>query len=94
MMKINEPSRISGVNPYLKQQEGKVAGTGKEKAKRKDQLEISPEAKELQELQAAAKSKTDSARLAKVEELKQQVSTGTYHVDSGKIAEKLLPYLK
>jgi len=94
-MKINEPSRLSGVNPYLKQQESKPAGIGREKAKRKDQLEISPEAKELQELQAAAsRDNADPARQAKVEELKQQVSTGTYRVDSGKIAEKLLPYLK
>ncbi|WP_058300358.1 flagellar biosynthesis anti-sigma factor FlgM [Gorillibacterium timonense] len=94
-MKINEPSRIGGVNPYHKQQDGKLTGAGKEKAKLKDQLQISPEAKELQELQAASqKNAADPARLAKVEELKQQVSTGTYRVDSGKIAEKLLPYLK
>ncbi|WP_438435061.1 flagellar biosynthesis anti-sigma factor FlgM [Gorillibacterium sp. sgz500922] len=94
-MKINEPSRIGGVNPYRKQQDGKTAGVNREKTKRKDQLEISPEAKELQELQAAAsKNGVDPARQAKVEELKHQVSTGTYHVDSGKLAEKLLPYLK
>ncbi|MEO3947267.1 flagellar biosynthesis anti-sigma factor FlgM [Gorillibacterium sp. CAU 1737] len=90
-MKINETSRIGGVNPYQKQQDGKLIGLGKEKAKPKDQLEISPEAKELQ---AADLGTVDPARASKVEELKRQVSTGTYHVDAGKIAEKLWPYLK
>ena len=33
-------------------------------------------------------------RAQRIGELKQSVSTGTYHVDAGKIAEKLWPYLK
>ncbi|MCL6460198.1 MAG: flagellar biosynthesis anti-sigma factor FlgM [Gorillibacterium sp.] len=94
-MKINEPSRISSINPYTKQQDSKLARQDTGKVKQKDNVQISPEAKELQELLAAsANHPTDEARVQELQELKQQVSTGTYHVDAGKIAEKLLPYLK
>ena len=94
-MKINEPSRIGNVNPYNRQQEMKSAQTDKAKSKRKDEVQISPEAKELQEtLVASGGQPVDEARMQKLESLKQAVSTGTYQVDSGKVAEKLWPYLK
>jgi len=57
----------------------------------KDQVSISNEAQEM--LEAKMRSGTPE-RAQKIEDLKQQVSTGTYHVDAGKIAEKLLPYFK
>lgn len=94
-MKINEPSRINSVNPYSKQQDLKHTKTDKAKVKQKDEVQISPEAKELQEAQAAAgNAPVDEARQRKIEELKKAVSTGTYQVDAGKVAEKLWPYLK
>jgi negative regulator of flagellin synthesis FlgM len=97
-MKINEPSRVGAINPYNKQQDSKVTRQDRDKVKQKDEVQISPEAKELrelQELQAASGNKpVSAARLQELQELKQQVSTGTYHVDAGKIAEKLLPYMK
>lgn len=52
-------------------------------------MRISSEAQELLEAQGS----NDTARLQKIQELKMSVSTGTYHVEAGQIAEKLLPYL-
>lgn len=97
-MKINETSRVSAINPYNKQQDNLVKRQDRDKVKQKDEVQISPEAKELRELQelqtASANKPASAARIQELQELKQQVSTGTYHVDAGKIAEKLLPYLK
>lgn len=85
-MKINEPNRIGALNPYQKQNESRISETNK--SKKKDEVQISAAAKEL------ATSQASSAERAKqLEELKQAVSTGTYHVEAGKIAEKLFPYL-
>ncbi|RAV03110.1 flagellar biosynthesis anti-sigma factor FlgM [Paenibacillus sp. YN15] len=81
-MKINEPSRIGNVNPYRKNMS--VAPTSSDVKKRTDEVQISSEAKELLNVQNSKK----------LEELKQAVSTGTYHVEAGKIAEKLWPFLK
>ena len=36
----------------------------------------------------------NSERTQQIQDLKQQVASGTYQVDSNKLAEKLLPYFK
>ncbi|MCU6708446.1 flagellar biosynthesis anti-sigma factor FlgM [Paenibacillus sp. J5C_2022] len=87
-MKINDIKRIGGINPYQKQNEWRTEGTSK--ARRKDQVQISPAAKEM----LSTSKMTSAERAERVHELKQSVTSGTYHVESGKIAEKLLPYLK
>ncbi|MBJ6361925.1 flagellar biosynthesis anti-sigma factor FlgM [Paenibacillus sp. GCM10012307] len=88
-MKLNEIGRIAGIQKY--------AAGGRDKQsdhassiRRKDEVSISPEAKELLESQRT----NQAERANKLNELKQSVSTGTYHVEAGKIADKLLPYLK
>lgn len=87
-MKINESNRIGGTNPYSKQAEFRAEGA--KKAKQKDEVQISAEAKEM-----LTTSKLNGAeRAEQLEQLKKSVASGTYHVDAGKIAEKLLPYLK
>lgn len=87
-MKINETGRVGAVNSYQKQNGQHINATNKKK--QTDQVQISSEAKELQSMNQAASSE----RAAKVNNLKQQVQTGSYSVEAGKIAEKLLPYLK
>lgn len=82
-MKINDTSRVGGVNPYRKANEVKSADQVAKKSRR-DEVQISSEAKEL--LSQVQNS-------GRVEELKQAVQSGTYQVDSRKVAEKLLPYL-
>lgn len=87
-MKINESQRISALNQYQKLNESRASGTSKKA--QKDAVQISAEAKEM-----LSSSQTNNADRAKqIEQLKQSVSTGTYHVEAGKIAEKLLPYLR
>ncbi|MVP01543.1 flagellar biosynthesis anti-sigma factor FlgM [Paenibacillus lutrae] len=87
-MKINESHRIGNVNPYAKHKDQMQVSAADKRNRPKDEVQISTEAKQL--LGAAG----DEVRARKVEELKQQVRSGTYHVEAGKIAEKLLPYLK
>ncbi|MFD1953945.1 flagellar biosynthesis anti-sigma factor FlgM [Paenibacillus thailandensis] len=87
-MKINETQRISALNQYQKQNETRTPeGVRK---KQTDKVQISSEAKEL----LMTSQMNDAARAEKIAELKKEVSTGTYRVDAGAIAEKLLPYLK
>jgi flagellar biosynthesis anti-sigma factor FlgM len=87
-MKINETNRIGAYNYYQKQMDQRIDGANKKK--QKDIVEISPEAKEM-----LSTSQTNSPeRQRRIEELKQSISAGTYKVDVGKIADKLLPYLK
>lgn len=82
-MKINESLRVGGVNPYRKTaNEHHVSAA---RAGKKDGVEISAEAKEL------LSSVRNPERL---EALKQAVSTGTYQVDAGKVAERLWPYIQ
>jgi negative regulator of flagellin synthesis FlgM len=84
-MKINEPGRISAVNSYQKQQDKRTGQSGM--TRRKDEVQISAEAHKL-----LTSSRVNNPE--RIDELKQSVSTGSYHVDAGKIAEKLLPYLR
>ncbi|MCH1625075.1 flagellar biosynthesis anti-sigma factor FlgM [Fredinandcohnia quinoae] len=82
-MKINQFGPL-GVNPY-KNQMNKVAAS--EKQAKADKVEISSAAKQLQEV-----SPITIARQEKVESLKQQVQSGTYHVDSEAIANSVYDF--
>ncbi|MFM9279934.1 flagellar biosynthesis anti-sigma factor FlgM [Paenibacillus jiagnxiensis] len=86
-MKINEPNRIGAINPYQRNIESNIQESQK-KSPRKDEVSFSAEAMEM--LQRS--SNTDRAK--KIQELKQQVASGTYKVDADKIAEKLMPFFK
>lgn len=81
-MRIERPNSIQPVNPYrqqeMRQEEARTRG-------KRDQLEISNEALELQRSQ-----ETEAERAARIEELKERVQAGTYQVDTGLIAEKLI----
>lgn len=88
-MKIQGNNRMSGINPYQKLNPTTMDKT-KKAAAAKDEVQISTEALEM-----LNKSKTDdTARKARIQELKAQVQEGTYRVDSQKLAEKLYDELK
>jgi len=89
-MKINEPSRIGAINSYQRNVESNQQAETK-KSRRKDEVSISPEAMKMLEEQGRTQ---DAGRLQRIQELKEQVSSGTYQVDSSKLADKLLPYFK
>lgn len=83
-MKINDINRVRAVNPYKNTQ---VTNVSSPKAKATDAVHISAEAKEL------LGSVQMGASTERLEQLKQAVRTGTYHIDSGKLAERLLPHI-
>ncbi|MEK8131733.1 flagellar biosynthesis anti-sigma factor FlgM [Paenibacillus filicis] len=89
MMKINGNDRIGSVNPYKKSQDVHQTASRSKLEKKKDQVEISSEGKELLETQV-----TNKASQEKLESLKKSVSTGTYHVSPQILAEKIFPFLK
>jgi negative regulator of flagellin synthesis FlgM len=90
-MKINDTKRVGSVNPYKQLNNQNALNSLNKKEKQKDQVVISNEAKELLETSNTARTEE---RQAQINELKKSVASGTYHVEAGKIAEKLLPYLK
>lgn len=89
-MKINENQRIGNINKYTQNNESRSVN-GTEKKKRKDEVQISSEAKELLENTTGLES---SKQRKHIEELKRSVDAGTYRVDARKIADKLYPYLR
>lgn len=56
---------------------------------KKDQLNLSTEGQEIQRAIKKAKEHPD-IRQDKVDEIKQKIDTGTYKVDSKKVAEKMI----
>lgn len=87
-MKINETGRIGAYRTYQQQSDARAnQTTGK---RRKDEVQFSAEAMELLGAQRAE----DPNRAARIETLKEEVRTGTYSVDAGKLADKLLPFFK
>lgn len=89
-MKINETGRVGAINNYQRQIESQRNELDR-KARRKDEVSISAEAKELLQAQGVG---NDPERTDRIADLKSQVSTGTYQIDAGKLAEKLVPYFK
>lgn len=85
-MKIN-PIHNSRVNPY--QRNAEKVNQVKQDKKPLDKVEISSQAKNLQEVSQYTKD-----RESKVEALKQQVENGTYKVDTKELAKNLLNFYK
>jgi negative regulator of flagellin synthesis FlgM len=94
-MKINEIQRIGAAGSYKRAGERQTAAVSGPGNKRKDEVQISREAKELHGASGAApQTPVADPRRQKLEELKRAVEEGTYRVDSRKLAAKLFPYLK
>lgn len=86
-MKIQGTGYVNHVNPYNKNQSRDQAAVSD--SKRSDQLSISEEAKALLD---QLSGKHDQERRQKVEELKREIESGTYKVEAGKVAEKLMEW--
>lgn len=83
-MKINGPNQTN-FNPYKTQIQKQLEL--KKATKQEDQLEISREAKQLQE-----QTKVHSKRAAYVEEIKNRVESGNYNIDFEKTAQKMIEF--
>lgn len=88
MMKINDINRINGINKGYQQQMDYRKDS--KQAFKKDEVQISQEAQEMLESSRAE----NSSRAEHVKALKHAVQSGTYHVEAGKLAERLLPFFK
>ncbi|GEM04737.1 hypothetical protein HMI01_17250 [Halolactibacillus miurensis] len=86
-MKINL-QRLVNNNPYKAQQQ-KQTEIKQDQQKQRDKVEISPKAKEMQ-----ASSGVQPERLEKVNQIKHQVETGTYHVRPHDVAQKMTQFFK
>jgi negative regulator of flagellin synthesis FlgM len=84
-MKINDIQRTGAINPYRKMNDAQLTQAEAKKAKKKDEVNISSEAIELQSSIGSNKQ---------IEELKQSYNLGSYHVDAREIADKIFPYIK
>ncbi|MCF6410145.1 flagellar biosynthesis anti-sigma factor FlgM [Pseudalkalibacillus salsuginis] len=83
-MKINRYGNISN-NPY-KQQVNKPAENQQQQVKQ-DKIQISKEALEMQKNNSVSKERTE-----KIEQLRKDIESGNYHVDSGKVAKKFFDF--
>ncbi|MFZ5647475.1 MAG: flagellar biosynthesis anti-sigma factor FlgM [Bacillota bacterium] len=90
-MKINNYGSIPDIMKAYNSQRKDRANSGKDApvAGEKDTLELSEQARELQEIKSGLKDLSD-VREEKVERLKREISSGSYRVDAGKIAEEMM----
>ncbi|SDS98520.1 anti-sigma-28 factor, FlgM family [Paenibacillaceae bacterium GAS479] len=87
-MKINETGRINPINTYQKQGEARV--TESARTRKTDQVQISEEAKAM----LASRQPESAERKQRIQELKNEVASGKYHVDADKLADKMWEFLK
>ncbi len=87
-MKINDSQRIGAYRTYQQHSDTRANQTSGKR--RKDEVQFSAEAMELLGAQRAE----DPNRAQRIESLKKAVASGTYEVDAGKLAEKLLPFVR
>ncbi|AUJ23289.1 MULTISPECIES: flagellar biosynthesis anti-sigma factor FlgM [Virgibacillus] len=83
-MKINGPNQ-SDFNPYHKQQLPKQMEV--KQTMKKDQLEISNEAKQLHE-----DNRENKTRTAKIDRLKEMIESGEYKMNYDQTAQKLIDF--
>jgi negative regulator of flagellin synthesis FlgM len=86
-MKIN-PLSSQGINPY-KRQLNKLDQANKTTGKQADKVEISSEAKELQQ-----EAQVSNDRDNKINNIKLQVENGTYKVDPKAVARSIVHFYK
>jgi negative regulator of flagellin synthesis FlgM len=91
VMKINGTNRVGVVNQYQKTHDALTNTSAGKAGKKKDQVEISTEAKELLGSQNPAAVETSKE---KIKELKSSIADGTYKIDARLLADKLFPFIK
>ena len=90
-MKINNNNISKMLSAYNKQSlnTSKLKENESTRLKRKDEINISDEAKEIQSLMKKLKDMPE-VRQEKINEIKEKINSGNYEIDPEKIAEKML----
>lgn len=88
-MKIFNNNNLDKVMNAYRKQDASRGASKTNKISKNDELSLSSTAKDYQFALNAIKNVPD-IRKEKVDAIKEQIRTGTYVVDSGKIAEKIL----
>lgn len=87
-MKINSIMAKNMINAYSKQKQYVKADIGNKQLK--DKVEISEDAKYLSKIN----NDNENINLDKVNEIKQKIKEGTYKVDAGSIAKRMLKNIR
>lgn len=88
-MKIFNNGNIDKIMQAYRKQEVKKEASNSTRLNKNDELSLSNTAKDYQVAMNAIRNIPD-IRKEKVEAIKEQIKSGTYVIDSGKIAEKIL----
>ncbi|MCH6266836.1 flagellar biosynthesis anti-sigma factor FlgM [Neobacillus citreus] len=87
-MRINDTKL--GFYSYQNQQKNSNISNTSKKVSNSAEVKISSRGREISE----ALQSEQTQRHQRIQELKQQIADGTYHVDSSKIADKMLDFWK
>jgi negative regulator of flagellin synthesis FlgM len=85
------PTKGSNGNAVVTDKSQGDASAAASSSQTADQVTLTDSARSLQKLEAAV-AKTPVVNTAKVAAVKQAVSSGTYQVDAGRIADKLVQF--
>jgi len=85
------PVKGSNSNAVANEKQGEAAGANAAAAQSSDQVTLTSSARSLQKIEETI-AQTPVVNSAKVAAVKQAISSGTYQVDSGRVADKLLQF--
>ena len=85
------PIKGSSSNAVVTDKQGETAEAGSAAAQSGDQVTLTSSARSLQKIEEVI-AQTPVVNSSKVAAVKQAISSGTYQVDSGRVADKLLQF--
>ena len=85
------PVKGSNSNAVATEKQGEAAGANAAATQSTDQVTFTDSARSLQKIEETI-AKTPVVNSSKVAAVKQAISSGTYQVDSGRVADKLLQF--
>jgi flagellar biosynthesis anti-sigma factor FlgM len=91
-MKINDVRQYGAISNYKKSNESRSAGSSSKKVGRKDEVQISAEAKML--AKQFSVPTTSEERLETLRQLKDAIANDNYKVDTDLLAERMMQLLK
>jgi negative regulator of flagellin synthesis FlgM len=85
------PVKGSSSNAVAAEKQGETTGANAAAAQPSDQVTLTSSARSMQKLEETI-AQTPVVNASKVAAVKQAISSGTYQIDSGRVADKLLQF--